>query len=165
MASLYTLTDEYQDLLIQLEQAETDEEAESIWAALDSIGGDIANKAEAYAKIMKIKQAEAAAFKAEKDRLAASQKAAETVVERLKSMLMDSMLRLNVTDIQTGIGKWKIQLNPVSCTVVDESQVPEEFRIPQPDKIDRAGITKHFKATGELIPGVEMKQEPGLRFR
>ena len=48
---------------------------------------------------------------------------------------------------------------------MDESEVPEEFHIPQPDKIDRVGILKHFKNTGELLPGVEITQNAGIRFR
>lgn len=165
MATLYELTDEYLAALTALDAAETDEDEAAAWAALDAIEGDITDKAEAYAKIMQIKQAEARAFAAEKTRLMACQRAAENAVEGLKARLLDSMQRLGVRDIQTGIGKWRIQLNPPKCEVTDAAAVPEEYHIPQPDAIDRQAILKHYKATGELLPGVEITQAESLRFR
>lgn len=165
MATLYKLTDEYADLLSRLEAAEDEAEAEQIWQEMDALEGDIVEKAEAYARILRNKQAEAEAFKAEKDRLAGCQKAAENVVERLKARLLDSMNRLDLTDIQTGIGKWHIQMNPPSCQIMDEGAVPAEFRVPQPDKIDKAGILRHYKVTGELLPGVEISRSAGIRFK
>lgn len=165
MATLYELTDEYLAALSALDAAETDEEEAAAWAALDGIEGDITDKAEAYAKILQIKQAEARAFAAEKTRLMACQRAAENAVEGLKARLLDSMQRLGIRDIQTGIGKWRIQLNPPKCEVTDAGAVPQEYHIPQPDAIDRQGILKHYRATGELLPGVEITQAESLRFR
>ena len=80
MATLYKLTDEYTDLLARLEAAEDDAETEAVWQEMDALEDDIVEKAEAYAPIMRNKQAEVEAFKAEKERLASCQKAAENVV-------------------------------------------------------------------------------------
>ena len=165
MATLYKLTDEYTDLLARLESAEDEAETEAVWQEMDALEDNIVEKAEAYARIMRNKQAEVEAFKAEKKRLASCQKAAENVVERLKARLLSSMQRMNLTDIQTGIGKWSVQMNPYSCQIIDEADVPAEFHIPQPDKIDKAAILRKFKATGELLPGVEIAQTAGIRFR
>ena len=165
MATLYKLTDEYTDLLARLEAAEDEAETEAVWQEMDALEDDIVEKAEAYARIMRNKQAEVEAFKAEKERLASCQKAAENVVERLKARLLSSMQRMHLTDIQTGIGKWRVQMNPYSCQIIDEADVPAEFHIPQPDKIDKAAILRQFNATGELLPGVEIAQTAGIRFR
>lgn len=165
MAALYELTESYVEALALLDAAETEDEEAAAWAALDAIEGDITDKAEAYARIIQTKQAEARAFAAEKTRLMACQRAAEGAVEGLKARLLESMQRLGVRDIQTGIGKWRVQLNPPRCEVTDADAVPEAYRIPQPDAIDRAGILKHYRATGELLPGVEITQAEGLRFR
>ena len=165
MATLYKLTDEYTDLLARLESAEDDAETEAIWQEMDTLEDDIVEKAEAYARILRNKQAEVEAFKAEKERLASCQKVAENVVERLKAQLLVSMQRMNLTKIQTGIGNWRVQMNPYSCQIIDEADVPVEFHIPQPDKIDKAAILRQFKETGELLPGVEIAQTVGIRFR
>lgn len=165
MATMYMISEEYADLLSALEFAESEEEAAEIWQKLLDLEGDIVDKAEIYARIIRNKQVEAEGFKVEKQRLEKCQKAAENVIERLKQTLLNSMQLIDVNEIQTGIGKWRIQLNPPSCQIMDETEVPAEFRIPQPDKIDRAGILKHYKSTGELLPGVEITQSAGIRFR
>lgn len=165
MASIYKISEEYADLLSALEFAESEEETAELWQKLLDLEGDIVDKAEIYARIIRNKQIEADGFKAEKQRLEKCQKSAENVIERLKQTLLNSMQLIDVKEIQTGIGKWRIQLNPPSCQIMDESEVPEEFHIPQPDKIDRTGILKHFKDTGELLPGVEITQNAGIRFR
>ena len=77
MATLYELSAGYASLLDMYDQAETEDERAEILDMLASAEGDITEKAEAYARIMKNKQAEADAFKAEADRLTAKRKAAE----------------------------------------------------------------------------------------
>lgn len=165
MATIYKISEEYADLLSALEFAESEEEIADIWQQMFALEGDIVDKAEIYARIIRNKQAEAEGFKAEKQRLEKCQKAAENVIERLKRALLNSMQLIEVNEIQTGIGKWRLQLNPPSVTVLDESLVPAEFRIPQPDKIDKTGILKHFKSTGEILDGIEVSQATGIRFK
>lgn len=165
MAALYEIEARYADLLTALDCAETEEEAEALWSQLDAMEADVKDRAEAYARIVRSKQAEAESYKAEAQRLARRQKAAENTAERLKARLLDCMQRLDLKDVQTSIGKWRIQMNPASCQVLDEAQVPEEFHVKQPDKIDKTAILKHWKYTGELLPGVEITQTAGLRFR
>ena len=75
------------------------------------------------------------------------------------------MQSVGTDEIATGIGKWKVQLNPWSCEVLDDAKVPERYRIPQPDKIDKRAMIADFKATGEIMEGVTFKQMAGLRFR
>lgn len=165
MATLYELGDEYMDILKALEEAETDEEADAAWARFDAIQDDIAVKGENYARMMKQLEADAQAYKTESQRLAKLQRNAERSVDGLKSRILDTMQRMDVGEIRTGIGRWKTQLNPWSCNVVDEALVPAEYRKPQPNKIDRKALTDNFKATGEIIPGCEFTQTMGIRFR
>lgn len=165
MANLYELTGEYTALLMALESAETDEQREAIWQDMDTIEFDITDKAEAYARIIRNCKADVDAYKAEIDRLSQRKKTAEGIVQRLENRLLDSMETLDVGEIHTSIGKWKLQLNPWSCQITDEAQVPEEYRIPQPDKIDRAAMLRHFKETGECLPGADFVRSKSVRFR
>lgn len=165
MATLYELSEGYAQLLDMYEQAETEAERADLLDLLANAEGDITEKAEAYARIMRNKQAEAEGYKAEADRLTAKRRAAEAVVERMKEAITTAMMMVGIREIGTTIGKWRLQDNPWSCEVVDVDAVPEEWHIKVDDKIDRAGLVKHFKMTGELIPGVEMKQTVGVRFR
>lgn len=163
--TLYELTDEYAALLEEYDAAEDDARRAEVLTMIDQVQEDIGDKAEAYARIMKNLQAEAEAYKAEAQRLARKQKAAESAVAGLKQRLMDAMLTVDASEIRTSIGKWKIQLNPPSCKVVEPDRVPEEYRIPQPDAIDRQGILRWFKETGEIPAGVDITREESLRFR
>ena len=165
MASLYELSAGYASLLDAYDTAETQEDREAILSMLADADGDINEKAESYAKLIRMKEEEAKGFKAEADRLTARKKAAENMVERLKAALLDSMKLTNTLEIKTSIGKWRVQMNPVSCDVVDIDMVPMEYHIKQEDKIDKKGLIDHYKQTGELIDGVEFKQEQGIRFK
>lgn len=165
MANLYELSAGWVSLLDAYDAAETDEEREDILKMLTDTQDDIADKAEAYAKVIKIKEAEADAFGAEAARLTARKKAAENVVKRLKESLLDAMKLTGTDEIKTSIGKWRVQNNPWSAEVVDWTRVPIEFRVPQPDKVDSRALISRFKETGEVIEGVVFKQDRGIRFR
>jgi hypothetical protein len=165
MASLYELSAGYALLLDEYDAAETDEEREKILAMLAESEGDITDKAESYAKVIRMKEEEAKAFKAEADRLTARRQAAENMVKHLKDALLGSMVLTGTSEINTSIGKWRVQMNPMSADVQDWTKVPMEFRTPQPDKVDKPSLIKRHKETGELFDGVEFKQEQGIRFR
>lgn len=163
--TLYELTDEYAALVSQLELAENDDEAQEILDLMDALAEDITTKAEAYARVKQNLEAEAEATKMEAQRLTKRQKALENAAQRVKARMLEAMIRLDVKALPTSIGKWTVAKNPASCTVLDDAEVPEEWHIPQPDKIDRAGIIRHYRETGELLPGVEITQSTGIRFR
>lgn len=165
MASLYELSAGYASLIDAYDSADTDEEREDILAMLATAEGDIADKAEAYAKIIKIKEIEAKGFKEEADRLTKRRQAAENMAARLKATMLDAMTLTGQTEIKTSIGKWRKQMNPPSCDVLNVDLVPKQYRIPQPDKVDRKAILDAFKLTGEIPSGVEIKREEGVRFR
>lgn len=163
--TLYELTADFIEWLNAYDAAETDEERADIANWLVGIKGDLDAKADAYARIIKNKQAEAKALKDEADRLTAKRKAAESLVERLKAAMLGAMQETGIEQIGTSIGKWILQYNPVSCEVINAEMVPARFVIPQPDKIDRAALIKEYNRTGEIIDGVEFHKEKGIRFR
>lgn len=165
MASLYELSGFYTALLDAYDGAETQEERDALIADIATAEGKIEDKAEAYAKIIRMKEEEAKAFKAEADRLTAKKQAAENMAKRLKDAMLGAMVLTGADEIKTSIGKWKLQMNPVSCQVLDAGAVPAEYHIPQEDKIDKAALIKAHKETGEVFDGVEFKQEQGIRFR
>lgn len=165
MASLYELSALYASFVDAYDTAETDEERDEILTMLSKAEGDITEKAEAYAKIIRNKATEAEGYKAEADRLTARRRAAENMVKRLKGTLMDAMNMVGTTEIATSIGKWKIQQNPLSCEVIDIDQIPMEYHITMPDTINKKALIDHFKATGEIIPGCDFRRDQGIRFR
>ena len=165
MASLYEISAEYAAYLEAYESASCEEEAAEILQSLVDIHGSLEEKAENYAKLIKNVEADAKAYKDESDRLDKKAKVAKNFAERLKCAMLDAMKLTDTKEIPTSIGKWKTQLNPMSCDVTDPDKVPERFHVKQPDKIDKAAMIREHKATGEMFEGAEFKQEVGVRFR
>lgn len=165
MASLYELSAEYAGFLDAYANAQSEEESAEILQSLVDIHGEMADKAENYIRVIKNVQSDVDGYKAEVKRLTAKAKAGENLIERLKNAMLDAMKLTNTPKIQTSIGKWVLQTNPMSADVLDWTKVPMEFREPQPDKVDKPSLIKRHKETGELFEGVEFKQEQGIRFR
>lgn len=162
---LYELTDNYVSLLSQLEDAETEAEQQQILQAILDVETDIAIKAENYARIKKNAEAEAESLAKEIKRLQAKKSAADNLVKRVTDYLLYAMNIAGAHELQTSIGKWKIQLNPPKVEILDEAKVPARFLIEQPPKIDRTAILQEFKQTGEIFDGIEIVRTEGVRFR
>lgn len=164
MASLYDIGARYAALLEKMENAEGDE-ALDVLDELAMMDDELEVKAENYIRIIKAKEAEADGFDKEAKRLTAKRQAAENVAKRLKQAMLDAMKLAGKVELPTSIGKWKVQSNPLSCEVLDINKVPQEWHIKCDDKIDKAGLIKHYKMTGELVDGCEFKQTDGIRFK
>lgn len=165
MASLYELSAEYAEFLDAYANAQNEDEAAEILQSLVDIHGELTEKAENYVRVIKNVQSDVDGYKAEAKRLSAKAKAGENLIDRLKGAMLDAMKLTDTPVIQTSIGKWRLQPNPYKCVVTDWTKIPMEFREPQPDKVDNAGLIKHFKATGELFDGCEITQSMGVRFQ
>ncbi len=165
MASLYELSAEYAGFLDAYANAQNEEEAAEILQSLVDIHGELTEKSENYIKIIKNVQSDVDGYKAEAKRLTKMATAGENLIERLKAAMLDAMQMTGQKEVRTSIGRWRLQLNPVSADVTDWTKVPMEFRTPQPDKVDKPSLIKRYKETGEVFEGVEFRQTEGIRFR
>lgn len=161
---LYELTGEYIQLMQMLEDASAEDEAEIV-AAMEAVTGDIEEKADAYARIMKNLLGDIDALDVEEKRLKARRTALENRVDRLKTAIQNSMELIGAKKLKTSIGNWSIQKNPLSVSAVDIEKIPARFLIEQPPKVDRRAILEEFKQTGELLDGVTITQGESVRFR
>lgn len=164
MTKLYELTEAYVDLLAQLEDCTTPDEEAAIASMIDSISDDIARKGEAFARLIRNLQSDADGYTAEIKRLTRRKQIAENAIEHLKGNILFSMGLAGATKLHTTIGKWRIQKNPPSVVINDESKVPEEFTLPQPAKVVKSLIMEHWKETGEIPEGCDIVQSEGVRF-
>lgn len=165
VAKMYELTGAWQAAVDAYDMAEDAEERAEALAALENIETDMADKADAIARIVRNYRAEVEGLKAEEQRLAIKRKSRENAIERLQGVMLDAMQATGAERVQTSIGAWRVQANPWSCEVTDLAAVPEEWHIKVEDRIDKRGLVEHFKATGEMVDGVEYRQTMGLRFR
>ena len=85
MASLYELTSEYMELLTLAEDPDTDPQAFA--DTLEGLTGEIEDKADNYAKVLRMLDGDAQAIRDEERRLKARREAIENNIKRMKQML------------------------------------------------------------------------------
>ena len=161
---LYELTGEYIQLMQMLEDASVEDESEIV-AAMEAVAGDIEDKADAYARMMKNLLGDIDALEQEEKRLYDRRTALKNRVDRLKAAIQNAMELTGTKKLKTSIGNWSIQKNPLSVSAVDVEKIPARFLIEQPPKVDRRAILEEFKQTGELFDGVTITQGESVRFR
>jgi uncharacterized membrane protein len=144
--TLYELTDEFLHLLNsdELDTAEVEEHVT-----------DIKTKLDGYVKVRAELKADAVKFKAEEKRLAERRKTIENNIARLESAMIATLEVLDIPKVDTGTFSIRLQDNPPSLVESEGAEPPEQYLIPQPPKVDRAGIKEAIKA-GEKIKGFEV---------
>ena len=163
--TLYELTSEYMELLAMLEDPDTDEAV--ILDTLEGVGGELEEKADGYARVMRQMDADAAAIKAEEERLHNRRKSLENRSAWLKSRLQNVMELTGKTKFKTELFSFGIQKNPASV-VIDEQyieNIPAEYLIAQDPKIDRQKIKEDLKAGKDLEGIAHLEQSESLRIR
>lgn len=163
--TLYELTAEYQQLLELAEDPDIPEEA--LADSLEALGMDIEDKADGYAKVIAQLNADAAALKAEIDRLTARKRTIERNVDRMKESLKSAMILTGKTKFKTELFSFNVQKNPVAV-VIDEQyieNIPEEYLIPQDPKVDKQKLKDDLKAGRDLEGIAHLEQTVGVRIR
>lgn len=163
--TLYELTAEYQQLLDLAEDPDIPEEA--LADSLEALGMDIEDKADGYAKVIAQLNADAAALKAEIDRLMARKRTIERNVDRMKDSLKSAMILTGKTKFKTELFSFNVQKNPVAV-VIDEQyieNIPEEYLIPQDPKVDKQKLKDDLKAGRDLEGIAHLEQTVGVRIR
>lgn len=163
--TLYELTSEYMELLAMLEDPDTDEAV--ILDTLEGVGGELEEKADGYARVMRQMDADAKAIKAEEERLYNRRKSLENRSAWLKSRLQNVMELTGKTKFKTELFSFGIQKSPASV-VIDEQyieNIPAEYLIAQDPKIDRQKIKEDLKAGKDLEGIAHLEQSESLRIR
>lgn len=161
--TLYELTGQFLELLEMAEYEEISTDA--LNDTMEAVGLEFEEKAENYAKVIKQLEMEADGYKAEAKRLTKKKKVVEANIDRIKKNLEKSMLATGKTKFKTALFSFGIQKNSPSIDLLDEENVPADFRTPQPDKIDKKAILDFLKETNEPVEWATMKQTESLRIR
>ena len=126
--TIYEITNEYMELIDLLESGEYDEDM--VRDSMESIEFDFEEKAEGYAKIIRNYESEAAALKAEEQRIHTRRTVAENAVKRLKSNLQYAMNATGKTKFKKGTFSFSIAKNGGALPVVldtDPAHLPEDL--------------------------------------
>lgn len=161
--SLYDLTTDWQQVYDM-----EDLDAETWADTLESIEGEIKDKAVNIGYVVKNLEADEAALTAEIKRLQDKKKAVVKKKKGLKDYLQSSMYAVGLRKIQSAPFNIRIQKNAKSLTFDNEEQFMknefyDNYFIPQPPKLDKKQILEDLK-NGAVIEGVELQQSESLRF-
>ena len=125
MSNLYKLNEAWQELANMLYQDDVDEQM--ILDTLESIEGEIEDKADNYAYILTEIKNDINACKTEKTRLEKRQKALENRADRLKNYLAEIMKNTGKTNFKTQLHTFRIQKNGGKRALTIDGEVPAEY--------------------------------------
>lgn len=157
---LYVLAETYQSLL---EAMQDEEQAISLADTLESIEEAIEAKVENIAKVIKTMDGEVKLLKEEEQRLASRRKALEARVDGLKRYTLSTLEQAGLTKVKGALLTVGIRNNRPSV-VVDESELPAEFLVPQPPKPDKQRLYELLK-DGQVIAGARLETSHSLSIR
>lgn len=148
--NLYELTGQYLELQAMLEDPEVDSEV--IADTMESLEGDIEDKADGYAKIIRNLEGNASAITAEMQRLAERIATIEAGVKRLKNNLQQAMVAMDKRKIKTDLFTFSVQKNggklPVILDVKSTEELPDDL-VKVKEEPDMDAIRKLLETKGE----------------
>lgn len=147
MSSLYELTEAYDTVLEMLYDPEVDEQ--TVIDTLDGIEGEIEEKADNYAKLIREMKADADKLAEEERRIAARRKSLESRVDRLKRNLQANLEFIGKTKFKTALFTFSISPNGglQPLTITDNlGEIPGKYLIPQPPVPDKDKIRELLKS-------------------
>lgn len=156
---LFDIAAEYREAADKLMDLDLPEDV--IKDTLESLSGDLEQKARNIAVLIDQGLADVERAKEKEKALAARRKAAEARVTYLKQFLLVGMQLAKVEKIQGPFVNVAIRVNPPAVDVFDEKQIPAEYMVappppppPQPTP-DKTAIAAALKA-GKDVPGARL---------
>ncbi len=163
--TLYELTGQWLSLL----QMAQDEELDPLVLedTFESLEGEIEDKADGCARVIRQLKGEALAIDAEIGRLTKMKASREANAAAIKRSLEVAMVAIDKKKFKTSLFSFGIQKNPASVKIDDADAVPEVFLIPQPPKEDKTKIKAYLNGLedGETCAWAHLEQGESLRIR
>lgn len=160
--TLYQLTDNFKQVLEMAQDPSIDPQA--IADTLEGIGGEIEDKADGYAKVIKELETDSDKLTAEITRLTDRKKALQNNIKRMKESLTAAMQATGKIKFKTDLFSFNVQKNPPTLVIDDENNIPTEYYIQQEPKLDTAAIKELLKS-GKEVGFAHLEQGEGVRIR
>lgn len=160
MATLYELTGQY----LQLLEMAQDADPETFADTLDGMDGEIEEKADNYAKVIRTLSGDIDSIDVEIDRLKNRKNTISNNMERIKKSLETSMIITNKRKFKTVLFSFGIQKNRPVVQIKQESAVPKQFWKTQDPVIDKQSLLDYVKEHGNTAYA-ELTQSESLRIR
>lgn len=156
--SLYQLSGNYLQALDFLTDPELNVPIETVNDTLESLAGELEDKAVNVAKFIRNMEVTAEAIKTAEQSMAKRRKALETRVDWLKGYLKSSMEATGINKIECSYFKLSIAKNPASLDIFDMSTLPRAYVHSQTvtvEQIDKAAIKAALNA-GQEVSGARL---------
>lgn len=154
--ALYTIADQYLADVRKLEEMELDDQ--TFADTLESISGDLEIKATNVAMFVRNLESSADAIKQAEKQMADRRKALEAKAERIKSYLLDNMLRTGISKIDTPYFSLSVRKNPPAVEVLNMDAIPDEYLDipPMPQPVLNKNRLKDDLKNGVIVEGARL---------
>lgn len=163
---LYEISQTYQQLLDAIDAGEIPEEA--IADTLEAVEGELTDKIDNIACMLKAIRAEADMIKAEAAQLQERARSKQNQADKLAAYLLDAMKQTGKNEVETARNRLAIRRNPEAVTIADPTKFIEwakennkELLTYAPPVPNKTQIKEAIK-TGATVP--ECKIERGERL-
>ena len=160
MSTLYELTGQYLALMEIAEEADPD----ILRDTLEALDGEIEEKADNYAKVIKNLEGQADVLDKEIERLQGKKKGISNSIKSIKGNLERCMINTGKRKFKTTLFSFGIQKNPPTVSVVNEAAIPENFWKQQDPVLDKKALTAFLKENGPT-EYAQLTQGESLRIR
>ena len=143
MAKLYEIVGEFKELLEMASEENMDQKL--ISDTLEGVEFEFEEKADSYAKVVKMLEGDVEAKDKEIKRLTEKKNTIKNNISGIKKNLENAMITTGKTKFKTLLFGYNIQKNPVSVSIDDENQIPKDFWIEQEPKLDKKSLAAYLK--------------------
>ncbi len=167
MTNLYTITQDFNDLLDMLNQAQEGNDLDQvalIESGLEITQDNFKDKATNYVKFIRSEEAGLSAIDEEIKRLTALKKSKTSKIDNLEARLSNSMQSIGFDKFDLGLFKLSFRKS-TSIEVLDVDQLPEGFkRVKTTIDPDKVAIKKAIEA-GQEVTGASIKHSASLQIK
>lgn len=161
MAKLYEIVGAFKELLEMASEENMDQKL--IADTLEGVEFEFEEKADGYAKVVKMLEGDVEAIDKEIKRLTEKKNTIKNNISGIKKNLENAMITTGKTKFKTLLFGYNIQKNPVSVSIDDENQIPKDFWIEQEPKLDKESLAAYLKENE--VSWAHLTQTESLRIR
>lgn len=161
MAKLYEIVGEFKELLEMASEENMDQKL--ISDTLEGVEFEFEEKADGYAKVVKMLEGDIEAIDKEIKRLTEKKNTIKNNISGIKKNLENAMLVTGKTKFKTLLFGYNIQKNPASVSIDDETLIPKDFWVEQEPKLDKKSLAAFLKENE--VSWAHLTQTESLRIR
>lgn len=158
---LYEITGALLELLEMAEEKDLDQQ--TINDTMEAVELEFEEKADGYAKVIKTLDGNVDLLDKEINRLTERKKTVKSNIASIKKNLENAMIATGKRKFKTLLFNFGIQKNPAALIIDDESQIPQEYLVPQEPKVDKAAIKDYLKENE--VEWAHLTQTESLRIK